>query len=72
MRSLWKRFVDRGRKEEAEFLADESTMTAGERAIDDEGFEGHQADEFVEEHLGGSDPGRLIEDDRPPPYDGAT
>jgi hypothetical protein len=69
VKGLWQRLVARGRKDEAAFLADEATLSSGERAIVNEGYEGVQADEFVEEHLGGVDRDRLLEDDRPPAGD---
>ena len=34
-----------------------------------ESFEDRQSDEFVEEHLGGIDPNRLLPDESPPPDD---
>ena len=37
-------------------------MSPSERRFADESIEGHQADEFVEGHLGGGDPERLLED----------
>lgn len=41
-------------------------MSPAERRFVDERIEDHQADEFVAEHLGGTDPARLVEDDEPP------
>jgi hypothetical protein len=46
----------------------ESQMSPAERHAAREGFEGQQADEFVEEHLGGTDPRRLDENDEPPRF----
>jgi hypothetical protein len=65
MATLWQRLTARWRKSEAEYRANEATLSAGERRFEDEGLEGVQADEFVGEHLGGIDPARLLEDDRP-------
>ena len=42
-------------------------MSPAEREFTGESVEDHQADEFVDEHLGGVDPRRLDESD-PPPY----
>jgi len=41
-------------------------MSPAERRFVEESVEDHQADAFIEEHLGGVDPNRLVEDDRPP------
>ena len=41
-------------------------MSPDERRFVDEDVTGHQQDEFVEEHLGGIDPNRLVDDARPP------
>ena len=46
--------------------AQEEQMSPAERRFVDERVEEHQADAFVEEHLGGIDPNRLVEDDEPP------
>jgi len=40
-------------------------MSPSERSFFAEGVEDRQADEFVEEHLGGIDPNRLLGDDEP-------
>ena len=42
-------------------------MSPSERRFVHENVEGHQADEFVEEHLGGIEPGRLLDDQGSPP-----
>jgi hypothetical protein len=47
---------------------EESQMGPSERAVAREGVEGLQADEFVAEHLGGTDPRRLLDLDQPPRF----
>ena len=37
-------------------------MSPAERRFVEESVEGRQADEFVEEHFGGVDPSRLLDD----------
>jgi hypothetical protein len=39
---------------------EESHMSPSERRFVEESVEGHQADEFVQGHLGGEDPERLF------------
>ena len=63
LRDLWRRLmgrsVDRAERREEE----REQMSADERRFIAENVEGHQADEFVGEHLGGVEPKRLDEDD---------
>ncbi len=40
-------------------------MSGAERRFEEESVEDHQADSFADEHLGGINPNRLIEDDDP-------
>lgn len=61
--SFWKKLMgrrdDAGRRE-----AEEAEVESpAERRIADEGVEGIAADENVEEHLGGVDPARLVDDE---------
>jgi len=65
VRGFWQRLIGRRSQAAARREAEEENMSPGERRSFDEGFEGRQADEFVEEHLGGVDPTRLLEDDEP-------
>jgi hypothetical protein len=60
LRRLWNRIMRRPVEREAE----REHMSAGERHYTAESVEDHQADEFVEEHLGGREPD-FGEDDRP-------
>jgi hypothetical protein len=57
-----------GRRDDAaiERRAEEAGMSKSERRFTHESIEGHQADEFVEEHLGGSNPERLVDEVEPP------
>jgi hypothetical protein len=57
-----------GRRQEATAKreADEATMTRGERRFANESVEDHQAEQFVDEHLGGINPERLLGDDDVP------
>ena len=41
---------------------EELHMSPSERRFAEESIEGHQADEFVQGHLGGEDPERLLGD----------
>jgi hypothetical protein len=41
-------------------------MSPAERHLAEESIDDFQADKFVGEHLGGSDPGRLLGEDEPP------
>jgi hypothetical protein len=45
-----------------ERAVEELHMSPSERRFAEESIEGHQADEFVEGHLGGGHPERLAED----------
>ena len=57
------------RRERAEAIqreAEREKMTPAERRFTGESVENHQADEFVDEHLGGIDPERLLDDEEPP------
>lgn len=60
------RFLQKLTATSVERTREEEQMSPAERAFDREGVEGLQADEFVEEHLGGSDPRRLLDFDEPP------
>jgi hypothetical protein len=61
--SLWSRitnaFKSSAEKREDELLQ----MSPAERRYAEEPVEDHAADEFAEEHLGGTDPDRLVEDE---------
>jgi hypothetical protein len=62
LRDFWNRLTGRGR---ADAVEHELERERGER-LAGESYEDYQADELSEEHLGGFNPGTLIEDDRPP------
>lgn len=54
-----------GRRDDAarEHAEERETESAAERRVGDEGVDGIAADENVEEHLGGVDPERLVDDE---------
>ena len=54
------------RKEAVDREVELEHMSPAERRFEEESVEDHQADSFVSEHLGGIDPERLLDDDRPP------
>lgn len=66
MPRFWDRLLQRRRDDAIRREAEEEQMSPEERRFIDESPEGREADEFIEEHLGGIDPNRLLEDDRPP------
>jgi hypothetical protein len=63
---FWDRLLGRRREAAVRREAEEEQMSPAERRFVEESVEDHQADAFIEEHLGGVDPNRLVEDDRPP------
>jgi hypothetical protein len=65
MPGIWKRLTARRRAAAIRREAQEEQMSPAERRFIDEGVEGNQADEFVEEHLE-IDPNRLLNDDEAP------
>jgi hypothetical protein len=66
LRDLWNRLMGRERAEAIQHEAERERMSPAERRFTAESVEDHQADEFVDEHLGGVNPERLLEDDEPP------
>ena len=66
MPGFWTRLLGRRRAAAARREAGEEQMSKEERRFIDQRFDDYQADEFVEEHLGGIDPKRLSGEDRPP------
>jgi hypothetical protein len=62
---LWHRFVGRRRQAAVEHEAELEHMSPEERQFVEEGVKDHQAEEFVEEHLGGIDAERLLPDGPP-------
>jgi hypothetical protein len=62
LRNFWNRLMGRSQAEasERELERERGNPLAGET------YEDYQADELSEEHLGGFNPGTLIENDRPP------
>ena len=65
LRGLWSRIAGRRDQAAEEHEVERERMTDVERRIDDEGFEGRQADLATQERLGGIDPDRLLPDDNP-------
>ena len=64
---LWDRLVRRRRVAAIAHETEKKQMSPAERRRADESIDDLQADEFVSEHLGGIDPERLIDEDKPPP-----
>jgi hypothetical protein len=62
--NLWDKLFGGSRRKQA---AERATLSPSERHFADESFEDIQADEFVDEHLGGISPGHLLGEDGPPP-----
>ena len=62
LRNFWNRLMGRSQSEagERELERERGSELAGES------YEDYQADELAEEHLGGFNPERLVEDDEPP------
>jgi hypothetical protein len=58
-----------GRRQEATIRreAEDARMSRAERDFAKESTEDHQADEFVQDHLGGINPERLLGDDEAGP-----
>jgi hypothetical protein len=56
------RWLGRRKEAAARRGQEEAQMSPAERRFVKESVEGHQADEYVEEHLGGIDPSRLLGD----------
>jgi hypothetical protein len=69
MPGIWERLKARRRAAAIRREAQDEELSPEERRLIDEGVEGYQADESAEEHLGGIDPTRLIDDDAPPRED---
>jgi hypothetical protein len=66
MPGFWDRLLKRRRDDVIRREAEEKQMSKAERRRVEESVDDFQADEFVEEHLGGIDPNRLLGDDKPP------
>jgi hypothetical protein len=65
--NLWDRLFGGSRRKTA---AERESMTPAERSFADESIEDMSADELASEHLGGFDPGRLIDEGgKPRPQD---
>jgi hypothetical protein len=65
LRNFWKRLTGGSQSDavERELEREQGSKLAGES------YEDYQADELSEEHLGGFNPGTLVEDDHPPRED---
>ena len=63
---FWDRLFGRRRAAALKHEDEEQQMSKTERRFFDESVEDHQVDEFVDEHLGGINPNRLLGDDAPP------
>ena len=66
LRGIWDRLVGRGRGRAVARESERERMSPAERHFAEESIDDFQADEFVSEHLGGSDPERLLGEDKPP------
>ena len=66
LRDVWDRLVGRRRAETVERETELEQMSPAERRFAEGGVEDMQADEFVSGHLGGINPERLLDDDKPP------
>jgi hypothetical protein len=66
MPGFWSRLLGRRRAASVRRETEEEHMSPEERSFVDQRFDDYQADQFVEEHLGGIDPKRLLDDDKPP------
>lgn len=67
LQRAWSRFVRRRRAEATERDVERDRLRGADRRFAEESVDDLQAEEFVKGHLGGVDPERLIEDDRPQP-----
>jgi hypothetical protein len=65
LRNLWNRIMGRSQEEVIERETERERGNSAERRFASESIEDYQADESVQEHLGGIDPDRLIEDEPP-------
>jgi hypothetical protein len=66
LRNFWNRLTGARRAEAVEREVEREQDSPAERRLTSESVEDYQADESSIEHLGGFNPDRLIEDDRPP------
>ena len=64
--ALWARLRGRRTAEAIERENELKQMSPDERHFVEERFEDRQADEVIEERLGGINPTRLLDDDEPP------
>jgi hypothetical protein len=60
VRGLWDRLMNRREVPTADRETERAAMSRAERRFIDESVEDSQAEGFVEEHLGGIDPERLL------------
>ena len=65
LRELWDRLVGRERASAREREAEREQMSPSERRVTGQSVEDTKADEFVDEHLGGIKPERLLGEDDP-------
>jgi hypothetical protein len=66
LRKIWNRIVGRSTAAADAREADRERRAPAERPFIEESIEDIQADEFVGEHLGQHQPGRLSGEDEPP------
>jgi hypothetical protein len=64
--SLWNRLLGRRTADTIKHETELEQMSPEERHFAEERFEDRQADEVIEERLGGINPTRLLDDDEPP------
>jgi hypothetical protein len=66
LRGLWDRLMNRRQGARADRETERAGMSRAERRFVDERVEDRQAEGFVEEHLGGIDPERLLAEGEAP------
>ena len=66
LRSIWDWLVGRTRDSAGLREAEREQMSPAERRLSEESIDDFQADEFTGEHLGGIEPGRMLDEDEPP------
>jgi len=69
LRDWWNRMLSDRRDTATEHATEREKQTADEREHVSESADELEADEFAGGHLGGIDPGRLLDDGRPRPED---
>ena len=65
LRELWNRVMNRSNERAIERESEREIDSPAERRFASQTYEGYQADQSAEEHLGGFDPDELIEEGPP-------